>query len=148
MKIKHLLIASIVIIGGLTFSCSKSKLQKKMDGKWKLVDVTKPANDSTSQIDDTYWYFEGNQIVITKDNGVKEDTVDIGSYILKIKLETKEFNTKGFGEKAYKAETELMEYRENFYNDQWKVDKIEDDIFAIYSNKEKNFQYFDFIKVE
>ena len=154
MKIRYIFITVILIIGSLTISCSKKKLNKKLDGKWKMVDVTVPINDSisendsTAQINQIYWTFMNNEIVITLDNGTKEDTVDIGSYILKIKLEVKEFSTKGFGSQAYGALTGEMEYRERFYNDKWKIDILKDDILAIYSDRENNMQYFEFIKAE
>lgn len=149
MKVKHALLIFIAIIGTLTFSCSKKKLKNKLQGKWELIDMTRDIKDSTGVSSTIYWYINESQIVITQDNGVEEDTVDIGSFILKIKLETKEFSAKGFGEKIYSpASNGGLEYRENFYNDKWKVDRLDDEILSIYSNKDNNFQYFDFLKVE
>lgn len=136
-------IISLFIIA-LMGSCSKSKVQKELEGKWKRIE-TRNVNDSSGV--NEYWTFKGNNITITKSKA--EDTVatiiDKGTYVVKIKLDHKELAAKGFGEEV---QTLGFDYRERFYNTVWVIDLLDDNVLAMFGDKEDNFIYYEFEKAE
>ncbi len=137
----YVVISFVMIV--LMGSCSKSKVQKELEGKWKRIKISN-VNDSSGV--NEYWTFENNSITITKSNSEDSVTIiDRGTYVVKIKLDHKELAAKGFGEEIQKPG---FDYRERFYNTVWVIDVLDENVLAMFGDKENNFIYYEFEKAE
>lgn len=137
----YVVISFVIIV--LMGSCSKAEVQKELEGKWKRIE-TSNVNDSSGI--NEYWTFENNSITITKTNSEDSVTIiDRGTYVVKIKLDHKELAAKGFGEEI---QTDGFDYRERFYNTIWVIDILDENVLAMFGDKENNFIYYEFEKAE
>lgn len=137
------IIISLFIIAMMS-SCSKSKVQKELEGTWKRIE-TSNVTDSSGM--NEYWTFDNNNIIITKSQSgdTAATKIDQGTYVIKIKLDHKELAVKGFGEEI---QTEGFDYRQRFYNTIWTIDLLDENVFSMFGDKEDNFIYYEFEKAE
>lgn len=140
MKIQQIII-SLLITTVFMASCSKKKLDKELSGKWERVHTEDVDYNGPKE----YWTFDNGTITITQDNGGTITTIDEGQYVLKMKIEYKELIAKGFGETI---KTASYDYRNEFYNTKWVIDRVEKNTLGMYSDKDDNFFYYDFVKVD
>ena len=116
----------VAFISIIFFSC-KQKIENKIDGDWRMVDVNSlSTNIQEWTLMDGYIYMKENTANSTF------DTLSYGTYIIKIKRLTRYLK--------------ITECNNKFMVGEYKIMKLTNKHLELYRDENANYQYYEFIK--
>ena len=116
----------VAFISIIFFSC-KQKIENKIDGDWRMVDVNSMStNIQEWTLMDGYIYMKENTANSTF------DTLSYGTYIIKIKRLTRYLK--------------ITECNNKFMVGEYKIMKLTNKHLELYRDENANYQYYEFIK--
>jgi hypothetical protein len=131
MKIVNRLLLLLVFTGTMVlFSCKKNT-ERDIVGKWERM-IVETANPKEYE----FWEFDGSKITITKQDtlyGSQPYVSDSGRYVIKSGLRKRVLRTVGFGNFWYN-------------NLDWSIERLKDGQLVIFSDRDNNFFYLEFVR--
>ncbi len=138
MKKSAILTIGVLLLMIIAGTSCKEKRLTRLEGRWILHHF-----DTTERSYTEIWEFTKNDLTIFHDYGSDEPTkIDEGTFIFKTRLTKNLLEMQGFGENP------SNEFRNIFYNTTWTVTQLKEDKLSLYSDKENNLLFYEFLKEE
>ncbi|HNW97211.1 MAG TPA: hypothetical protein PKK00_02220 [Bacteroidales bacterium] len=127
MKRSYKYLFFIIAFFSIIFFSCKQKIENKIDGDWRMVDVNSMSTNTQEwTLMDGYIYMKKNTANSTF------DTLSYGTYIIKIKRLTRYLK--------------ITECNNKYMVGEYKIMKLTNKHLELYRDENANYQYYEFIK--